>query len=267
MIHKKSVQVTFIQGLWLVVWEETIHISIAVVFQETFVYFFIFEGPDFTYDATTCHPQNMVTPDTRTLKNIRGRTVNIGTALKNYRGVLGTKSFNKTGRFYFEIVVYFFIKRQLRNDLIFEVAVARKSEIDRNYTVDGSPHAWTVCARRCPLCRSVCLMMFHNGVRMYHNRLTENAPPGTTLRTTIGFLLDMNIKRWYIVDAKNRRLFYYFTSIDTSKPLWPVFGVYSSEYVSVSLALKTGKDIQAVPDIPSELEHKANESSSGKKGL
>ncbi|XP_060583449.1 uncharacterized protein LOC132739698 isoform X2 [Ruditapes philippinarum] len=209
--------------------------------------------PDFMFDATTCHPQNMVTSDSRTLKNIRGRTAHIGTALKNYRGAIGTRPFSKVGRFYFEVVVYFFIKRQLRNDLIFEVAIARKSEIDKNYTVDGSPYAWTVCARRCPLCRTVCLMTFHNGVRLYHLPLTENSPPGTTLRTTIGFLVDMKQKQWFIVDAKNRRLFYRFKSIDTSKPLWPVFGAYSTEYVSVSMALKTGKDVQAVPDIPSDI--------------
>ncbi|XP_053404507.1 uncharacterized protein LOC123554052 isoform X2 [Mercenaria mercenaria] len=209
--------------------------------------------PDFMYDASTCHPQNMVTSDSRTLKNVRGRTANIGTALKNYRGTIGTRPFSKAGRFYFEVVVYFFIKRQLRNDLIFEVAIARKSEIDKNYTVDGSPYAWTVCARRCPLCRTVCLMTFHNGVRLYHLPLTENSPPGTTLRTTIGFLVDMKQKQWFIVDAKNRRLFYRFKNIDTSKPLWPVFGAYSTEYVSVSLALKTGKDVQAVPDIPSDV--------------
>ncbi|XP_052784297.1 uncharacterized protein LOC128220080 isoform X2 [Mya arenaria] len=209
--------------------------------------------PDFAFDPATCHPQNMVTADSRTLKNVRGRTANIGTALKNYRGALGTRAFGQAGRFYFEVVVYFFIKRQLRNDLIFEVAIARKSEIDRNYTVDGSPYAWTVCARRCPLCRTVCLMTFHNGVRLYHLPLTENAPPGTTLRTTVGFLIDTKTKQWFIVDAKNRRLFYRFKNIDTSKPLWPVFGAYSTEYVSVSLALRTGKDVQAVPDIPSDV--------------
>ena len=65
----------------------------------------------------------MVTSDSRTLKNVRGRTANIGTALKNYRGAIATKPFSKTGRFYFEAVVYFFIKRQLRNDLIFEVNI------------------------------------------------------------------------------------------------------------------------------------------------
>ena len=81
----------------------------------------LYQGPDFCYDPSTCHPQNMVTSDSRTLKNVRGRTANIGTALKNYRGAIATKPFSKTGRFYFEVVVYFFIKRQLRNDLIFEV--------------------------------------------------------------------------------------------------------------------------------------------------
>lgn len=210
-------------------------------------------GPDFTFDAQTCHTQDMVTADSRTLKNVRGRIAHIGTALKNFRGVIGTKPISKSGRFYFEVVVYFFIKRTMRNDLIFEVALARKSEIDKNYTVDGSPYAWTVCARRCPLCRTVCLMTYHNGVRFYHNPLTESSPPGTTLRTTIGFLMDMKTRQWFIVDAKNRRLFYRFKNIDTSKPLWPVFGAYSSEYVSVSLALKTGKDIQAVPDISADM--------------
>ena len=97
-------------------------------------------------------------------------------------------------------------------------------------------------------------MTFHNGVRLYHNPLTENSPPGTTLRTTIGFLMDMTTKQWFIVDAKNRRLFFRFKGIDITKPIWPVFGAYSTEYVSVSLALKTGKDIQAVPDIPSDIQ-------------
>ena len=195
----------------------------------------------------------MVSADSKTLKNIRGRPANIGTALKNYRGAIGNRAFSKMGRFYFEVVVYFFIKRQLINDLIFEVAITRKSEVDRNYTVDGSPQAWTVCARRCALCRTVCLMTFHNGVRLYHMPLTENSPPGTTLRTTIGFLVDIKQKQWFIVDAKNRRLFYRFKGIDTSKPLWPVFGAYSTEYVSVTLNLKTGKEVEAVPDIPTDV--------------
>ncbi|KAK3601956.1 hypothetical protein CHS0354_001779 [Potamilus streckersoni] len=208
--------------------------------------------PDMVLDEGTVHPQCFLTSDGKSLKNTMGRGPVSALGLKNYRGVIATKAFSKSGRFYFEVIVHFFIKRQLRQDLIFEIGIARRNEIDKHYTADGSPYAWICCARRCPLCRTVCLQTWHNGQRLYHSPLTENAPPGTNLRTTIGFLLDMQTKQWFIVDAKNRRLFYRFRNVDTTKPLWPIFGAYNPDLVSVTLNIKTGRDIQAVPDIPED---------------
>ena len=130
----------------------------------------------------------MVTSDSRTLKNVRGRTANIGTALKNYRGAIATKPFSKTGRFYFEAVVYFFIKRQLRNDLIFEVNInfagcsyeisnrasrcepgghRFKPPIRQHSTVNHIPFLLIVNVDSCQLLRKSCALSTHVGIILY----------------------------------------------------------------------------------------------------
>lgn len=196
-------------------------------------------------DLARLHVQNDITEDGRTLKNQKGRKSsgrNVAAAFKTYRGTIATRPLGKVGQYYFEVQVYIFIKRMLRQDLIFEVGISRKPEIDKNYTVDCHPHAWVVCARRCPICRTVCLQAWHDGQRLYHRRIATAAAPGTTVNATYGFLLDARNKQWLIMDAVNRKYLYRFRNVDVSKSLWPVFGAYNPDLVNVTLTLQEGKD-------------------------
>lgn len=169
--------------------------------------------------------------------------------LQYYRGVLGTRPFSKLGQYYFEVSINFFVKRSLRQDLIFEIALCRRGDVDNNYSVDCNKFAWAMCARRCPLCRAICLQAWNNGQRLFHTPVTENDPPGTSLKTTIGFLLNTRMKTWFAVDVKNRKGIYKFKNLDVSRPLWPVFGVYNPDLTNVTLTLRSGKEITAVPDV------------------
>lgn len=137
--------------------------------------------------------------------------------------------------------------------MIFEIGLARKSEIDLNYTLDNHALAWTFCARRCNICRTICLQCWNNGQRLFHTPATESSPPGTTLKTTYGFLLDTRNKQWIIVDAKNRKFIFRFRNVDVSRPLWPTFGAYNPDLVNVTLTVRSGREITTVLEVPSDL--------------
>lgn len=197
-----------------------------------------------------------MTEDGKTLNNQKSRrppSRDMSQSFQNYRGTMATKPLGKTNQYYFECAVHIFVKRQLRQDLIFEIALARKSEIDVNYTLDNHALAWTFCARRCNICRTICLQCWNNGQRLFHTPATEGSPPGTTIKTTYGFLLDTQNNQWIILDAKNRKFIFRFRNVDCSRPLWPTFGVYNPDLVNVTLTLRSGREITTVLEVPFDL--------------
>lgn len=212
--------------------------------------------PEFSFDLKSTYHQYELSEDYKTLINQKSRrppSRDLSTAFQNYRGTIATKPLGKTNQHYFECSVHFFVKRQLRQDLIFEIGIARKSEVDMNYTLDNHALAWTFCARRCNICRTICLQCWNNGQRLFHTPATENSPPGTTHKTTYGFLLDTRNKQWIVVDAKSRKFIFRFRNVDVSRPLWPTFGVYNPDLVNVTLNLRSGQEITTVLEVPFDL--------------
>ena len=59
-------------------------------------------------------------------------------------------------------------------------------------------------------------------------------------RETLSLLIVVNVYR---------KMLYTFPNIDTTEPLWPVFGTYNPYSVHVELTLKTGRDIVSIPDM------------------
>lgn len=204
-------------------------------------------GPEIHLSADHCHVQNVVADDQKSITNKKHRRYSARSTpncLQNYRGTLATKPLNRIGRVYFEVQMHLFVKRVLRTDLVFEVGLSRKSVIDQTYSIDGNPHAWAICFRRCAICRSICLQAWHNHHKLYHTPIADMCPPGTTIKNVYGFLLDNESNQWIIMDVKSRRLLFRFKDVTNTRALWPVIGVYSPDFVEVSLTVKSADEIQ-----------------------
>ena len=213
-------------------------------------------GPDLAMDLSHLHAQNELSDDKKTQTNQKRRhkiARNLTNAFKAFRGTIATHPLDATGQQYFEMRVHFFIKRSLRQDLIFEAGLCRKADVDKYYTIDGHKFAYAVCARKCHICRTICMQAWNNGKRYCHYPITENPYPGTTHRGVYGFLLDAYRRQWVVVDVKNRRLMAKFKNVDLTVPLWPVFGVYNPDLCNTYLTLRSGNDITTVLEMPSDM--------------
>lgn len=173
--------------------------------------------------------------------------------LVNYRGTMANIPLFKTGLFYFELAVQYKVNKLIRQNMIFEMALARLDVVDKHYSVDCFPYAWAVSARGCHVCGKVCLQTWHNGQLLTHNALSPRtpSPPGTSVRLRYGFLLDTVKRHWIVVDVKSNKIIFHFKNLvvsELSEPLWPLFGIYNPEYVSVVLQLITGSDINSIPE-------------------
>ncbi|OWF43604.1 Tripartite motif-containing protein 45 [Mizuhopecten yessoensis] len=209
--------------------------------------------PNIDFDSSRCNLQNTVSKNNQRLTNKKscGPSSRVADhAFVNYRGTISTRPLGKTGQHYFEVQIHLFIKRQLRQELMFEIGLSRKAHIDKHYTVDCHPDAWVFCARRCSICESICLQAWHNNSKLFHTPMTDGKSPGTTFKAIYGFLLDTERQQWFLIDAKSRKCIFRFRNVDTSKPLWPAFAIYNPDLVDVTMTLRSGNGITGEPDVP-----------------
>lgn len=189
--------------------------------------------------------------------------------LKKYSGVIGTKFFRGPGKFYWEVQVFYRIHvTLLRNALLFEIGIARLDAVHSSFYVGSQTFAWSFSAERCNEHKQVCHKFRHKRMLLSHHPITSDTA-GSTHHATYGFLLDTTKREWTILDVSLRKQLFVFSNIDTTEPLWPVFGTYNPYSVHVELTLKTGRDIMAIPDIlrPGSANSKSQPKTSRKKKL
>lgn len=64
---------------------------------------------------------------------------------------------------------------------------------------------------------------------------------------TYGLLVDTRRRKWTIADVGKQKKLHTFTGIDFMEALYPVFGTYNPDLVSVEMTLRTGSEISAFP--------------------
>lgn len=64
---------------------------------------------------------------------------------------------------------------------------------------------------------------------------------------TYGLLVDTRRRKWTIADVGKQKKLHTFTGIDFTEALYPVFGTYNPDLVSVEMTLRTGSEISAFP--------------------
>lgn len=220
-------------------------------------------GADLSFDADVAHTSIYIFPDGKMMKtrSMRNRASNLSSResgprvmrFRHYKGTIGNKCFcASAGLVYWEIVVQYRILYFIRQNMLFEMGLARFDCIDKHYTVDRYPYGWALSARGCDKCSKICLQTWHNGELMTHTPISSRtvSPPNTVNRQHYGFLLDSYNNRWIIVDLKSRRVLFQFMNLvlsEDSDPLYPVFAMYNPDQVQVTMEILSGQNIAGVP--------------------
>jgi hypothetical protein len=61
--------------------------------------------------------------------------------------------------------------------------------------------------------------------------------------------MDADRSQFTVVDVTRKRKFHTFQSVDFNVGLWPVFGCHWPSKVKLEMILKTGRDIENVPEM------------------
>ncbi|KAK3609707.1 hypothetical protein CHS0354_011395 [Potamilus streckersoni] len=222
---------------------------------ESVISFGDIQCPDFLFDSTTAHQEREVVHDGKLLRNKKigiGISSNDSSSISNeqfkqYKGTKGTRGFKGQGKFYFELDVTFNIQQPLEETwLVFEIGLCRLKDIDKHHTVERHEHARSFYVARYPEGGKLAQEFWHDRDLLAYVPLSENHA-GLEVHVTYGFLLDARRKKWIILDVGADRILHTFDAINMSQPLYPVFGCYNPDMISVEMLLKTGSDIKRLP--------------------
>ena len=204
-------------------------------------------------DVATAHHEREVSTDGRVLRNKKtdifggGNQVDIENSLVQYKGAIGTHPFQDSGRFYYEVDVVYNIQQPLEETwLVFEIGLCRLDDIDMHHTVERHEFARSFYVARYPEDGRLTQEFWHNRDLLHFQPLSDNSA-GLEVRITYGFLLDTKRKTWTVVDCNNNKVLYSFDTLDFTEALYPVFGCYNPDLITVEMTLKTGTDITIIP--------------------
>nr|XP_022289241.1 E3 ubiquitin-protein ligase TRIM56-like isoform X2 [Crassostrea virginica] len=207
--------------------------------------------PEFTFDVLTIHNEREVSLDGKILRNRKtGKPSSSVTAEKqfqNYKGIVGNFAFKDHGKYYYEVDVSFTIYQPLEQTwLVYELGICRKDIIDAHHTVERHEHARSCYVARYPEDGKLAHEFWHNRDLLTYVPLSDNAA-GITVELTYGLLVDTRRRKWTIADVTRQKKLHTFTGIDFTEALYPVFGTYNPDLVSVEMTLRTGSEISAFP--------------------
>ncbi|XP_048244725.1 uncharacterized protein LOC124121846 [Haliotis rufescens] len=128
------------------------------------------------------------------------------------------------------------------NLLILEVCVCREEQMD-GYCIGGSPRYYSMTVAHCPthgkICRKTCKEWKY--VRCLPDTLPNTAWASHTLH--YGVVYDDARKKIVFIDVKENKVISTLHNVDSSQTLWPMFGVYNPDLLTVSMTLVVGSDI------------------------
>ncbi|XP_021368771.1 tripartite motif-containing protein 45-like [Mizuhopecten yessoensis] len=163
-----------------------------------------------------------------------------GHALQKYSGVKGSRSVSPPDNVYYEVDVHFKIIKDLTGtQLVFEVGLAWEKEIDSSHYVGHTKHGKSVYLLRTGNSdRDTMTLACWNNKQKIFTRDTHSSKAGTTADIRIGVNINTLSKTISFLDVVNNTLLTKIGDVDTSQPLWPVFGVYNPHLVDVRVTLR-----------------------------
>ncbi|XP_048244710.1 uncharacterized protein LOC124121278 isoform X5 [Haliotis rufescens] len=185
--------------------------------------------------------------------NTEGDLVNIGSGtrpagerrLKKYWGTCSTAPIPRAGCLqYWEMKSRVSVDETLRvYTLILEVGVCREEQRDVCPWLGGSPGSYSMTVSHCPTHGGICRRTRKEG--KYVLCLPDTLPntAGTSHTLHYGVVYDDARKKIVFIDVKENKVISTVDNVDSSQPLWPMFGVYNEPGLTVSMTLVVGSDI------------------------
>ncbi|XP_071084714.1 E3 ubiquitin-protein ligase TRIM45-like [Haliotis cracherodii] len=165
--------------------------------------------------------------------------------LKEYRGTCSTAPLPRPGcPQYWEVVNRVSLDKPLTGrKLILEVGVCREEQRDVAHCVNARSSTCCMQVAHCPTHGGICRETWKKGkhVLCLPDTLPNTAGPSHTLH--YGVVYDDARKQIVFIDVKENKVMSTLDNVDSSQPLWPMFGVYNSHLLTVSMTLVVGSDI------------------------
>ncbi|XP_048246851.1 uncharacterized protein LOC124123178 [Haliotis rufescens] len=165
--------------------------------------------------------------------------------LKEYTGTCSTAPLPRAGcPQYWEVVNRVSLEEPLTVEaLILEVGVCREEQRDVSHCIGREPSSWCLTVARCPTHGGICSQTWkeEEHVLCLLDTLPNRAGASQTLH--YGVVYDDARKKIVFIDVKENKVMSTLDNLDSSQPLWPMFGVYNPHHLTVSMTLVVGSDI------------------------
>ncbi|XP_048246721.1 tripartite motif-containing protein 45-like isoform X3 [Haliotis rufescens] len=165
--------------------------------------------------------------------------------LKKYWGACSTAPLPRAGcPQYLEMVNRVSLHKPLTGKvLILEVGVCREEQRDVSHCIGKQSRSCSMTVSRCTTHGGICRQTWKEGKHVLC--LPDTLPNAArTLRTLhYGVVYDDARKKIVFIDVKEKKVMSTLDNVDSSQPLWPMFGVYNPDDVTVSMTLVVGSDI------------------------
>ncbi|XP_048247061.1 uncharacterized protein LOC125377499 [Haliotis rufescens] len=165
--------------------------------------------------------------------------------LKKYEGTCSTAPLPRAGcPQYWEVVNRVSLEKPLtRDSLILELGMCGEEQRDVCHCIGGEPSSCSMQVAHYTTHGGICSMILKEGkpVLCLPDTLPNTAGVSRTLH--YGVVCDDARKKIVFMDVKENKVMSTLDNVDSSQPLWPMFGVYNSHLLAVSMTLVVGSDI------------------------
>ncbi|XP_048247052.1 uncharacterized protein LOC124118086 [Haliotis rufescens] len=165
--------------------------------------------------------------------------------LKTYTGTCSTAPLPRAGcPQYWEVVNRVSLDKPLTaNNLILEVGMCREEQRDVHHCIDAQSSSYSLDVSHCLTHGGICRETWKEGkfVLCLPDSLPNTAGASHTLH--YGVVYDDARKKIAFIDVMENKVISTLDNLDSSQPLWPMFGVYNPYLLTVSMTLVVGSDI------------------------
>ncbi|XP_048247471.1 uncharacterized protein LOC125377578 [Haliotis rufescens] len=165
--------------------------------------------------------------------------------LKTYTGTCSTAPLPRTGcPQYWEVMNRVSLHKPLTEEaLILEVCVCREEQRDVSHCINPQPSSYSLDVAYCTSHGGICRKAWKEEKRVLclPDILPNTAGASHTLH--YGVVYDDVRKKIVFIDVKENKVMSTLDNVDSSQPLWPMFGVYNPSLLTVNMTLVVGSDI------------------------
>ncbi|XP_048246658.1 uncharacterized protein LOC124112468 [Haliotis rufescens] len=165
--------------------------------------------------------------------------------LKKYCGTCSTAPLPRAGcPQYWEVVSRVSLDEPVTGTwLILEVGVCREGQRDVHYCIGGQQSSYSLGVCHCLTHGGICRRTWKEEKRVLHLPCTLPDTAGASHTLHYGVVYDDARKKIIFIDVKENKVISTLDNVDSSQPLWPLFGVYNPSILTVSMTLVVGSDI------------------------